>query len=371
MKMGRIFLGLAFSAAFLGLAGCAKNEGTRPASKGTAVPGTVALNGNGAILAGIKTEKVRRQPFSASWRAAGTVGFDQTAYAFVTLRVPGRVDRVLVYGGEKVRSGQELLSLYSPEFLTAQLEYLQAEDRLLRQASDTDPDGPRAALQMRDSSAARLKLMGLTQEEVNLLSEKRKPLDLLSVRAPFSGSVVESWAVAGSWQEAGDKLFTVADLSKVWVMIDIFEKDLGLVQPGLPVTLRTEAYPAETFEGRLTLIADTLDPATRTAKGRVVVPNPGGRLKPGLFVEATLAPSSETLLLAVPEAAVRQVEGKTVVFVPSADGRKFKLREVRAGRAFRGFVEILQGLTEGEEVVTQGSFDLKAELLKGTLEGEE
>jgi Cu(I)/Ag(I) efflux system membrane fusion protein len=370
MKMSpvRIFMGLALGLVLLGPTACVKNSTAPPEAGHTASPGAVTLNGKGGgLAAGIKTEKARRLPFSASLRATGTVGFDQTAYAFITARVPGRIEKVLAYGGEKVRSGQELLSLYSPEFLTAQLEYLQADNRVLRQVSDTDPDGPQAARQMRDSSASRLRLMGLTQDELTLLSQKQLPQPLLSVRAPFSGSVVESWAVAGSWLEAGDKLATVADLSRVWVMIDIFEKDLGLVRPGLPVTLRAEAYPSETFQGRLALISDTLDSSTRTAKGRVVVPNPGGRLKPGMFLEARLTPSTDTLLLVVPEAAVRQVEGKTAVFVPQADGQSYRLKEVRTGRVFHKYIEILQGLKEGEEVVTQGSFDLKAELLKGTL----
>ena len=350
---------------------CSKNNSTPPQARDATASSIVTLNGKGGGLAGIKTERARRLPFSVSLLATGTVGFDQTAYAFITARVSGRVEKVSAYGGEKVRSGRELLSLYSPEFLTAQLEYLQAENRVGRKAPDTDPDGLQAASQMRDSAAARLKLMGLTQEELSLLSQKRLPQPYLSIRAPFSGSVVEAAAVAGSWLEAGGKLFTLADLSRVWVLIDIFEKDLGLVQPGLPVALRTEAYPGEAFAGRLALISDILDPSTRTAKGRVVVSNPQGRLKPGMFMEASLTPSNASLLLVVPEAAVRQVEGKTAVFVPQPDGRSFKLREVRTGRTFQNYVEILQGLTEGEEVVTQGSFDLKAELLKGNLGDQE
>jgi Cu(I)/Ag(I) efflux system membrane fusion protein len=366
-SLWRNLTGLAFSLALLGPTACHKNESAPPEARDTGLPDTVTLNGAGGGLPEIKTDKARRLPFSLSLRATGTVGFDQAAYSFITARVAGRIEKVSAYEGEKVRSGQELLSLYSPEFLTVQLEYLQAENRVLRKTPDTDADGLLAANQLKDSAAARLKLMGLTPEEVGLLSQKRAPLDLLSIRAPFSGSVVESAAVAGSWLEAGSKLYTVADLSKVWVIIDIFEKDLGLIRPGLAVTLQAEAYPGETFQGRLTMISDTLDPSRRTAKGRVVVPNPAGRLKPGMFLEARLTPSGAQLLLVIPQAAVRQVEGRTAVFIPQADGRTFRLREVRTGRTFQDYVEILQGLEEGEEVVTQGSFDLKAELLKGTL----
>ena len=367
MSLWRNLTGLAVGLALLGPPACLKNDNAPPEARDAALPETVVLNGAGGGLTEVKIEKTRRLPFSLSLRATGTVGFDQAAYAMITVRVAGRIEKVSAYEGEKVRAGQELLALYSPEFLTAQLEYLQAENRILRKGPDSDADEILAASQLRDSAAARLKLMGLTPEEVGLLSQKRIPLDLLSMRAPFSGSVVESSAVVGSWLEAGSKLFTVADLSKVWVIIDIFEKDLGLIRPGLAVTLQAEAYPGQTFQGRLTMISDTLDPSKRTAKGRVVVPNPAGRLKPGMFLEARLTPSGAQLLLVIPQAAVRQVEGRTAVFIPRADGRKFGLREVRTGRTFRDYVEILQGLKEGEEVVTQGSFDLKAELLKGTL----
>lgn len=355
-------------AGLIGFSGCGRETATRHDEDihgGETGTVTLAAEGGGAA-AGVKTEKAVKRAFSPAVHASGSVAFNQAAMAYVAARVSGRVEKVAVFGGEKVRSGQDLIWLYSPDFLAAQLEFLQAEDRVRRQAPDSG-DG-KIYVHVRDSAEAKLRLMGLGAADLSALREIGRPFDLLPVRAPFKGSVVDCAVVTGSSVAEGEKLLTVADLSRVWVMIDIFERDLGLVRPGVKAALRTEAYPSETFEGRLTFISDVLDTATRTAKGRLEAANPGGRLRPGMFAEVEFEPVSGISLLSVPESAVRRVEGRTIVFIPLGEN-SYAAREVRTGRVFKGYVEILSGVREGESVVTGGSFDLKAEMLKDTLEG--
>jgi Cu(I)/Ag(I) efflux system membrane fusion protein len=175
--------------------------------------------------------------------------------------------------------------------------------------------------------------------------------------------------VAGDAVELGTSLFRLADPSTLWAGLHLQEKDLGTVKPGDEVLLRTQAYPGEEFRGRLALIGDVVDEATRTVEGRVEMANPGGRLKPGMYVEAVIRPGGERRALAVPEESVQDDDGQTIVFVKTGE-RTFTRREVEAGEPVAGYVEILTGVADGETVVTSGSFLLKSEIRKGTMVGD-
>jgi RND family efflux transporter MFP subunit len=212
--------------------------------------------------------------------------------------------------------------------------------------------------------------MGATDEDIQITQDTRELQDYLFIAAPFSGSVVAAAAIAGDYVEIGRELFQLADLSSLWATVNIFEKDLTLVKPGAEGEIRIQAYPGVTFKGRLAVLGDVVDAETRTVKGRLEVPNPALKLKPGMFADVTLGSARAAEALVIPEKAVRNVEGRNVVFVPGAAG-SFVPREVRLGRVFDGWVEILEGLEDGDEVAAEGSFALKAELLKKTLEGEE
>jgi len=173
----------------------------------------------------------------------------------------------------------------------------------------------------------------------------------------------------GSAVEAGSCLAELADLSTLWVLAEVYEKDLAAVAPGAKAEMTVAAYPGEVFGGSLTQVGSVMDEQTRTVKCRLEVANPAGRLKPGMFAEIRIFASGKISFLAVPEEAVRTAEGRAVVFLETAPGR-YARRAVEMGRAADGFVEILKGLSAGERVVTAGSFDVKAEMLKGSLEGE-
>jgi membrane fusion protein, heavy metal efflux system len=193
------------------------------------------------------------------------------------------------------------------------------------------------------------------------------PRPVLPVRASLSGTVLEAGVLAGDWVDLGTNLFRLADLTSLWACLHIQEKDLSSVKAGAEAVLTTQAYPGEDFRGRLVLVGDFVAPGTRTVEGRVEVPNPSGKLKPGMYVEASVAAAGERAVIAVPEAALQDDEGRAVVFVKTGD-RTFGRREVEAGERFAGYVEILGGLREGETVVTSGGFLLKSEMRKGGVE---
>lgn len=335
----------------------------------SAVPAEVRLSPASAAIAGVKTEVVEYRDLSLPVRAAGTVAFNDKRRASVTSRIAGRVEELKVYPGEKVEAGQKLLSLFSSEFLSVQGEYLQIAERMKKLEEAKDAAGFSVASRMLDSAVGKLKLMGLEEDTIRSLRESRTPLLLLPVSTLFEGTVIESRVVLGTYVEAGSGLFDIADLRTLWVQADIYEKVLRFMKPGLEAEVRVEAYPGEVFRGRLTLISSVLDRETRTVRVRVEVANPGLRLKPWMFADLTIFMEAGQKVLVVPEKAVREVEGKKVVFVASS-GNVFEAREVKTGSMFPGFIEIVEGLKEGESVVTEGSFGLKSEMLKKTIVGD-
>jgi cobalt-zinc-cadmium efflux system membrane fusion protein len=192
----------------------------------------------------------------------------------------------------------------------------------------------------------------------------------LALRAPFAGRVTDRKATPGTLVEALQPLVTVADLANVWVFLHAYEKDLAVLREGLPVAIRTEAYPQERFLGRVDYIGSTVDEAQRTVRVRATVANPGEKLKPGMFVTATVdvpKPENERHdVLAVPQAAIQTLEGRTVLFAQAEPG-VFVRRFVETGHTFEGFTEILAGIAAGDLVVTEGSFVLKGEFARASL----
>jgi Cu(I)/Ag(I) efflux system membrane fusion protein len=321
------------------------------------------------VVSAVKTEKVGRRSFSMAVRATGIIGFNQKKYVCISARVPGRIEEVLAFEGDRVKSGQTLVTLYSPDFLSVQQELIHLFKQQERSRKSGDEESAKLAAGLIRSSAHRIKLMGVGEEDIRKIQESGMVSETLAVKAPFSGTLVSAKAVSGEFVEMGSELFEVADLDVLWATANIFEKDLALVRPGSRAEVRTQAYPAEVFPARLVLVGDVQDEATRTTRGKLELPNLSRKLKPGMFIDVTLIPATTGESLAVPEQAVRQVEGKTVAFV-QVPGGTFEPREVKLGLLIGGWAEILEGLQEGEVVATEGSFSLKAEMLKKTLEGE-
>lgn len=361
-------------AALLVAAGCrakSASEAAAPAKEHAAheheVPASVTLTAEAVAAAAIRTETAAVRPVARRFAATGELEWNARRVVHLTARTDGRLEHVAVVRGDRVREGQVLAEIYSPDFLSLQAEFLQAAARAERHAGDPAEEGPARAVL--DGARERLAILGLTAGEITALGAAGTTRPLLAVRAPLSGTVVECGVVAGDAVALGASLFRLADPSTLWACLHVREQDLSAVKTGVEVTLRTQAYPGEAFRGRLVLVGDVLDAATRTVEGRVEIPNPTGRLKAGMFVDASAETGGERRALVVPEESVQDDEGRSIVFVKTGE-RTFVRREVKTGERFSGFVEILEGVADGETVVTSGSFLLKSEVRKGSLEDE-
>jgi len=329
-----------------------------------AAPDSVTLTPGAIAAADIKTVKAEVKAMGRRITAAGEIEWNARRLVHLTSRTAGRLERVLVVRGDRVRPGQPLAEIYSPDFLALQAEYLQAAARARRHAGD--PQEETTARAFLAGARERLSLLGVPASEIEALDASAAPEPLLSVLAPFAGTVLESAVVTGDAIELGSSLFRLADPSMLWAALHIQEEDLGVAKAGVEVVLTAHALPGEEFRGRLVLIGDVVDAATRTVEGRVEVANATGRLKPGMYVEGTAAAGGERPALVVPEESVQDDNGRPIVFIKTGD-RTFTRRVVKTGPRFAGAVEILDGLAAGETVVTSGSFLLKSEILKGSL----
>lgn len=336
---------------------------------------------NGVIVATAKKEKL-----SGIISATGKVEVNADRIAHVSPRISGKIVSVGASLGDGIGAGQVLARLDSVELGEALGRYRQSKSRLALAEKNMErvktlvekkiaarkeilqaETEYQTALTELHTDEDRLLLYGLAKGDLAALNEKRL---LIPVRAPIGGVVTEKQAVVGELADPSKSLYTVADLSTVWVMVDINEKDLAKVRKGQAASVTVGAFGDTKFRGRITHIADLVDEATRTVKARVEVQNPGRKLKPEMFatVELTL-PATGPAVLAVPEESIQELEGKKVLFV-SKDGTEFSPNEVELGLASGGMVEITAGLKEGERYAVKGGFLLKSELKKGEL-GEE
>jgi RND family efflux transporter MFP subunit len=332
-------------------------------------PTSVTMSQAAIGIAGIKIQVAELRSVPLLISAPGEITLNPRKVHHVTSRLPGRIEEVFAFIGDRVSKGRPLLTLFSPEFLSAQAEFLQARARLVGLDEALAPEDAKAARAIADSARTRLLILGLAEEEIKAIEESRAARNLLTVSTPLAGTVIESAAVAGDTLEAGADLFRIADLSSLLVNARIHEKDLGSVAAGVAAVVKVGAYPNLEFKGKLAQLSDLIDIETRTVIGRVEVGNDAARLKPGMFADVTLIIPSRTSSLLIPESAVQRIGGKTVVFVPAGE-RSFALKEIAAGSARDGWIEILSGLAPGESFVATGGFFIKSELLKESLEGE-
>ena len=330
-------------------------------------PASVTLTAEAVAAADLKTAAAAIRTVDRRVPAAGEIQWNSRRVVHMTARTPGRLERVFVVQGDRVREGQLLAEIYSPDYLTLQAEYIQAAARAKRHAGNPAEEGPARAVLA--GARERLALLGVIDSEIEAINASGLPRPLLHIHAPLGGTVLQCDVVAGDAVDLGTSLFRLADPSTLWADLHIQEKDLEALKPGDEVLLRTQAYPGEEFHGRLALIGDVVDAATRTVEGRVEMANPGGRLKSGMYAEASIRPGGERRALTIPEASVQDDEGRSIVFVKTGE-RTFTRRPVRLGERFDGVVEILEGVADGETVVTSGSFLLKSELRKGALVGD-
>ncbi|MGX6571253.1 efflux RND transporter periplasmic adaptor subunit [Cupriavidus necator] len=386
---------LAAGLSVLALSGCGRGEPPTPqaaatqqsqeSSQDTDKPGgaeRLKLSAEEIRAAGIKTAGLSEEEVAEQLTVTATIRPNQERIVHVAPRVPGRIVKVQANLGDAVRAGQTLAVLDSLEVGEAHSAYLQARtaqavakadferaEKLHGEQIIAQKDHLRAHAEYEKSKAAfaaaadRLRMLGVSQ----VLSSNGNAVSTFPLISPFTGTVIEKHAILGELAQPDKQLFVIADLSRLWIEANLFEKDLSKVQIGAPAVITVAAYPDEAFQGRLTYIAAVVDKETRTVQARVEVTNLDGRLKPEMFATAAIhtRSGSNRKALLLPEEGVVLMQGQPTVFVESGGG--FEPRPVELGVRLRDRVEVKKGLAVGETVVTAGTYALKARLLKAQL----
>ena len=319
---------------------------------------------------GVKTEAVALRKMKGSVRAVGQFQLDERRLFSVTSKFEGYIEKLYVnVTGQNVMRGQPLMEVYSPQLLAAEEEYLVAWNG--RQTLENATEEARAGVgQLAESALKRLHNWGISAGELQRLQREGKAARTLTVHAPASGVVMEKSAVQGMRFMPGEPLFKIADLSAIWLMIEVFEQDLSRVRVGQPVKIHVEAYPEREFNGKVASIYPIVSPDTRSVKVRVELANPGGQLKPDMYASAQLAVAgAKAEVITVPDSAVIDSGVRQIVLVSHGAGL-FEPREVKLGMRSDGYAEVLQGLSVGEAVVVRANFLIDAESnLKAALGG--
>jgi cobalt-zinc-cadmium efflux system membrane fusion protein len=345
---------------------------------------------------GIVLETASREKPESRISLPGVVSLDRNRTAQVTSPVSGRVVSLAVDLGSRVRKGQVLFTVDSPEFARVQAEFLEARAEfqygmreferaaeLFREDALEEKEYLRREA-VRDKWAvtagaleSTLHAFGVDEGQVETLLRLCEKTDgaenlcrladpRLAVRSPISGRVIQRDVVLGKYATPDQVLLTVSDLETVWAVLDAHERDLPKITFQSRIVVRTSLYPEKQFPGKIAYLGDVVDEKLRTVPVRVEVANPGGLLKANMYIEAEVAgPGTETPVLTVPAAAIQTIEGEKAVFVP-AGGEVFQIRHVRPGRRIGNRIEIVEGLRETERFVSGGAFNLKAELSKRT-----
>lgn len=363
----------------------------------------VHLSKHQGIMAGVETALAERRKLEHEVRAFGMAEYNERALATITARFDGYLERLFVdYTGVRVRKGDELAEIYSPELVVAQRELLLSLDR--------GKDGS-----LGEAAKTKLRRWEIPESQIEEILRSRKVRDRMPLISPIDGFVYEKMVYEKSWVKAGDVLYRLANLDSVWVYLDIYEYDLPWIRAGQRVTIASEAFPGEEFKGLIVFVPPFLNTTTRTIKARVNINNPEQRLKPGMFVSATIrgsvladgspAPSglegawtcpmhpevirnvagacpscgmklvqlegsgkeltdADYLAVAVPASAVLDSGMRKVVYVEAAPG-EFVARDVTVGPRAGDFYPILKGVEEGERVAVRGNFliDSQAQIL--------
>jgi Cu(I)/Ag(I) efflux system membrane fusion protein len=311
---------------------------------------------------GIRSEAARREALVREVRTVGVVRTDETRESHVHVKWEGWIQEFFVsYVGQQVARGDPLFSVYSPELVTGQQELLVALARAVAARGSARPGERESAQALLDTARTKLRLFDVPPEAIAQIEQEGRVLRALTVRAPRSGTVIEKIALPGMYVEPQMDLYTIADLSRVWVLADLYEYEAPFVRAGQPARFTpvgAEAAPAD-LQATVAFVAPTVGAETRTVKIRLELPNEDGRLRPGAYGTVRLEIPLEPALV-VPADAVLDTGTRQLVFVGAGEGR-FEPRAVRLGARAGGRVQVLEGLAEGERVVTRAQFLLDSE----------
>ncbi|CCO23652.1 efflux RND transporter periplasmic adaptor subunit [Maridesulfovibrio hydrothermalis] len=325
----------------------------------------ISLTDRSRKLAGIASSPVERRNVSVETRMVGKVDYDETRIGTITAWTGGRIDKLYIdYTGSSVRRGQAMASIYSPELLTAQVELIQAvKAKEALQGSSMKVVKDTAA---RTAKAARekLRLLGLSKTQIANIIKKGKAAQHITLYSPMSGIVIKKDVVEGVYVKTGTPIYTIADLSRVWVILEAYESDLPWIRMGMLVDFTTEAYPGKSFQGKVVYIDPVVNEKTRTIRIRLEVPNKGLKLKPGMFVRAVSQIDKKAETQLVIPASAPLITGKRAVVYIAVPGKEgvYEGREIVLGPKAGDFYVVKYGLAQGERVVTKGNFKIDSAL---------
>lgn len=368
-------------------------------------PNVVEMQEQAQKSIGLKVEVAGKERVVQMVKATGVVGPDETRLAHVFPLAQGVVEKVYARLGDRVQKGQALLQYDNIELgevvgehqsvhsqvdrekaqrdvsnraleradALIQVEAISLRELEVRRAEKQQAD---AAVESKEAELAKveekLHRFGLSETEISRLRSKgsHRTASHSALRAPLAGVVTKFDVAPGEFVTPGKELFTIVDTASLWVLADIYEKDIAAVPSKGECLVTLTSYPDQVFKGKITYLSDFLDPTTRTAKLRCVVPNPDGKLKLQMFADVVARTSKQALVVTVPKAAIQEMDGETVVFVQTS-ASKFEKRVVKLGERGDERVQILEGVKAGEKVVSSGSFQLKSEAMRGLIGGEE
>jgi Cu(I)/Ag(I) efflux system membrane fusion protein len=312
---------------------------------------TVALSGAVMQNMGVRTARVERGTLWKNVRTLGRVEYDETRLAHVHPRAEGWIEGLSLRAeGEPVQKGQELAQLYAPEILSAQVDFLLALDPQPRGVAGVKTDKARNLL----------RLLDVPDEIIGEIQRTRETRNRVPVLAPIAGIVTQIMARDGMFVSKGTEMFTIADLSQVWVMVDVFEHQIAWLKPGLAAEIGVPAHPGKTWAGVVDYLYPELDPKTRTLRVRLIFPNADLLLKPNMFAEVVIYGGPREDVLKIPSEALIATGERETVVLALGDGR-FQPVDVVTGIQRGGEVEILSGLKEGDAIVVSGQFLIDSE----------
>ncbi|HET9552453.1 MAG TPA: efflux RND transporter periplasmic adaptor subunit [Anaeromyxobacteraceae bacterium] len=319
-------------------------------------------------LMGMRTATAARRPLSATIRAVGFVAANETGLVSVSTRYSGWVETLSVgQTGQLVRKGEVLATVYSPEMVSAQQVFLNAI-KWSDKRGGAPAAGPQIANDLERDARQRLELAGLAGEDIDAVAQTGLPQRAVNLRSPVRGYVARKDVVKGLYVQPGTELFQIADLSTVWVLVDVYERELSRVRVGQRASFEVAAWPGRKFEGAVQFVYPALNTGSRTLQARLELRNPSLELRPGMYGDVTLDTGGGEAVVVPAEALVDTGE-QQYVFVDRGGGR-FEPRAVRAGATGGGQVAILEGLADGEKVVTTANFLLDSESrLRAAVEG--
>ena len=322
--------------------------------------GTVTIAPERLQMIGVKYEAVARRPLEKVIRTVGRVAVDERRLAKVTIKFHGWIEKLLVSAvGDHVKKGDVLFTIYSPDLVATQEEYLLALESRKQLGESEFPEVARGSKDLLDSARHRFHLWDIGDEHIRQLERTGHVLRTLPIHSPITGTVIRKEVLQGAHVEAGDELYTIADLSHIWILADVYEYELGFVKHNQKATVTLSYEPGTVLNGIVGFVYPTLDPKTRTAKVRVELDNADEKLKPDMYANVELQADLGTKL-AIPQEAVIESGQKQVVFLHHGGGQ-LEPRLIQTGAKTGAWYEVIEGLKEGDHVVTSANFLIDSE----------